>query len=132
MENLTMKITKAPSRLASTKILLDIIVQNDEMCRLLMYTVVKNRHVESISKTANGISELHHEMERELEDLEALVMKTDGMEIFRSYRAYFMNQVEYITFKEVEKMKAEDLIAIMKFFCGTDNNCTKFILLHRT
>ena len=111
-----MKLTKAPSRLARTKILLDIIVQNDKMCRLLMYTVVKNRRVESISKTANGISELHCEMERELEDLEALVMKTDGMEIFRSYGAYFMKQVEYITFKEMEKMRAEDLMAIMKFY----------------
>ena len=84
MENLTMKMTKAPGRLARTQSLLEIIVQNDKMCRLLMYRVGKNRHVESISKTAKGISELHHETERKLEDLETLVMKTDGMEIFRS------------------------------------------------
>ena len=81
-----------------------------------MYKVVKNKHGESISKTANGISELHREMERELEDLEVLVMNTDGMEIFRTYGAYFLNQVEYITFKEMEKMRAEDLRAIMKFY----------------
>ena len=111
-----MKITKAPGRLARTQSLLEIIVQNDEMCRLLMYRVGKNRHVESISKTAKGISELHHETERKLEDLETLVMKTDGMEIFRSYGAYFMKQAEYITFKEMEKMRAEDLMAIMKFY----------------
>ena len=116
MENLTMKKTKAPGRLARTQSLLEIIVQNDEMCRLLMYRVGKNRHVESISKTAKGISELHHETERKLEDLETLVMKTDGMEIFRSYGAYFMKQAEYITFKEMEKMRAEDLIAITKFY----------------
>merc|ERR1712215_147928 len=48
--------------------------------------------------------------------MEALVMKTDGMEIFRSYGAYFLNQVEYIIFKEMEKMRAEDLRAIMKFY----------------
>ena len=79
------KLTKASSRLARTKILLDKIVENDEMCRLLMYRVVKDRHVESIRNTANDISELHREMERELEDLEVLVMNTDGMEIFRTF-----------------------------------------------
>ena len=86
------------------------------MCRLLMYRVGKNRHVESISKTAKGISELHHETERKLEDLETLVMKTDRMEISRTYGAYFMKQAEYITFKEMERMKAKDLMEIMKFY----------------
>ena len=52
MENLTMKKTKAPGRLARTQTILEIIVQNDEMCRLMMYRVEKNRNVEIISKTA--------------------------------------------------------------------------------
>ena len=101
------KLTKASSRLARTKILLDKIIENDERCRLLMYKVVKDRQVEiteeSIKKTANDISELNREMERELEDLEVLVMNTDGMEIFRTFGAYFLNQIEYITFKEMKK-----------------------------
>ena len=130
MENLKIKKTKAPGRLARTQTILEIIVENDEMCRLMMYRVEKNRNAEIISKTAKFISEIHHETERKLEELETLaikfhhqqLMKTDGMKIFRTYGAYFMKQAEYITFKEMERMKAT----------GTDNNCTKFILILRT
>ena len=145
MENLTMKkLTKAnTSRLAITKVLLNKIIENDEMCRLLMYKVVKDRQYiltrisnsdvpkeekscrmkeqveiteENIRKTANDISELHQEMEKELEELEVLVMNTDGMEIFRTFGAYFLNQIEYITFKEMEKIRTEDLRESMNIY----------------
>ena len=125
------KLTKAnTSRLAITKVLLNKIIENDEMCTLLMNNLVKGRQYiftrisdsdfpkeeksrrmkeqvklteESIRKTANDISELHQKMEKELEELEVLVMNTDGMEIFRTFGAYFLNQIEYITLKRWKK-----------------------------
>ena len=107
------KLTKAnTSRLAITKVLLNKIIENDEMCTLLMNNLVKGRQyiftkisdsdfpkeeknlrikeevkrtAELIRKTANHISELHQKMEKKLESLEVLgnVMNTDRMGIFK-------------------------------------------------
>ena len=122
------KLTKAnTSRLAITKVLLNKIIENDEMCTLLMNNLVKGRQYiftrisdsdfpkeeknrrmkeevkqteESIRKTANYISKLHQKMEKELEKLEVLVMNTDRMGIF----------------KEMEKMRIEELRASMNIY----------------
>ena len=75
MENLRLKKTKAPSRLAITQTILEIIVQNDEMCKLMMYRVEKNRNAEIISKTAKFISDIHNETERKLGELETVAIK---------------------------------------------------------
>ena len=130
MKNLTMKkSTKANSRLAITKDLLNKIIKNDDMCTSLMNSLVrgrqyiftrisdsdfpkeeKNRRMkeevkqteESIRKTANYISELHQKMEKELESMEVLgkVMNTDRMGIF----------------KEMEEMRIEKLTEIMNMY----------------
>ena len=75
MENLTMKLTKASSRLARTKILLDKIIENDEMCILLMNNLVKGRQYIFTRISDSDFPK----MEKELEELEVLVMNTDRM-----------------------------------------------------
>ena len=130
MKNLTMKkSTKANSRLAITKDLLNKIIENDDMCTSLMNSLVRGRQYiftrisdsafpqeeknlrmkeevkqteELIRKTANYISKLHQKMEKELESLEVLgkVMNTDRMGIF----------------KEMEEMRIEKLREIMNIY----------------
>ena len=125
MENLRLeKTTKAPGRLAIIQNILEIIAEHDEMCKLMVYRAEKNRNAEIISITAKFISRIHNETEKKLGELETVAMKfhhkqlmeNDGMEIFRTWGAYFMKKTEYITFKEMGRMEAKDLMEIMKFY----------------
>ena len=123
------KSTKANSRLAMTKDLLNKITTNNEMCKWLIHNLVRSRqyiftsisdsaypqeeknlrmkeevkHTEElIRETANYISELHQKMEKELESMEVLgkVLDTAGMGIF----------------KEIEEMRTEKLREIMDIY----------------
>ena len=123
------KSTKANSRLAMTKDLLNKITTNNEMCKWLIHNLVRSRqyifksisdsaypqeeknlrmeeevnHTEElIRKTANYISKLHQKMEKELESMEVLgkVLDTAGMGIF----------------KEIEEMRTEKLREIMDIY----------------
>ena len=98
MENLRLKkTTKAPSRLAIIQNILEIIVEHDEMCKLMVYRAEKNRNAEIISITAKFISRIHNKTEKKLGELETVAMKfhhkqlmeNDGMEIFRTWGGLF-------------------------------------------
>ena len=69
-----------------------------------------------VSQTAYHITDLHWEMEKELEGMEKEVCKGDVQSTLARYSGLVLNTAEMVIFKEIEGMEMKDLRGAMDLY----------------